>query len=115
MGGLFAGELGFDMGQKAEARTIKSTNISTAKLDCDSDKNVTEKEKKQKYIRRTLELHPDVDELLTILQKRLKARSHTEVVQKAIQLLGYVVGKEGDSKKLYIEKADGTLQEIIIM
>lgn len=71
---------------------------------------------KIKYRRRTIELHPDMDAMLHSMQDDLRLKTQTEVMQKAIQLLSFVLGKEdGRKKRVYIEKENGNLQELIIL
>jgi hypothetical protein len=71
---------------------------------------------KVKYNRRTIEIHPDIEALLDEMQIELRLRTHTEVMQKAIQLLAVVMGAGGcGRKKIFIEKEEGKLQEIIII
>ncbi len=71
---------------------------------------------RRKYIRKSIELHPDVEDLLDVLQDRMKARSHTEVLQKAIQLLAVAVGREGSEEtKIFLSKGGGPVTEIVIL
>src|SRR5688572_12090024 len=51
-----------------------------------------------KYRRRTIELHPDIEGMLDRMQDELRLRSHTEVMQKAIQLLAVVLGEDGGER-----------------
>ena len=71
---------------------------------------------KVKYRRRTIELHPEMEKMLESLQIELRLRSQTEVMQKAIQLLGFIMGEEdGVRKRVYIEKENGSLRELLIL
>ena len=81
--------------------------------------DVTSKKKarnKISYIRRTIELHPELEKMLDNMQAELKVRSHTEVLQKAIQLLAVILGEDGAGRKrIFIENSEGQLQEILII
>jgi hypothetical protein len=61
------------------------------------------------YIKRSIEMHPDLIALLDDLQSHHRLRTHTQVIQKAIQLLAVFKGK-----KVYIERDNGNLQEVVI-
>jgi hypothetical protein len=95
---------------------------------CDDDSSSTNASERQrrdlsrghktkiKYRRRTIELHPDMEKMLESLQYELRLKNHTEVMQKAIQLLAFVMGEEdGKKKRVYIEKENGNLRELIIL
>jgi hypothetical protein len=71
---------------------------------------------KVKYKRRTIEFHPDIEKALDELQKQLSLRSHTDVVQKAVQVLSILVGDDKENRpQVFIKKKDGKPQEIIIV
>jgi hypothetical protein len=84
-----------------------------------SPKTKVRKQKKRtkvEYNRRTIEIHPEIEKMLDKMQYDLRLRSHTEVMQKAIQLMGVVLGIDGSGKKkIYIERSDGKLQELLII
>ena len=57
-----------------------------------------------------------MEKMLESLQIELRLRSQTEVMQKAIQLLGFIMGEEdGVRKRVYIEKENGSLRELLIL
>lgn len=64
---------------------------------------------KPEYIKKTIEMHPELIALLDDLQSHHRLRTHTQVFQKAIQLLAVIKGR-----KVYIERDNGNLQEIVI-
>ena len=59
-------------------------------------------------------LHPEIDALLEQLVPKLKLTSKTAVLQKAVQVLARIVDN-GVPGKIYLEKPDGSLQEVLII
>lgn len=70
---------------------------------------------KVKYRRRTFEFHPHIEEVLDELQDQLKLRSHTDVLQKAVQVLAVLTGNDGERHRVFISKGDGDMQELVIL
>ena len=68
------------------------------------------------YARMNVEMREDVVKVLSHLQSKLNLPSKTAVLQKAVQLLA-CVADTGDApiKRFYLEKSDGSLQEIILI
>ena len=67
-----------------------------------------------KYKRRTVEFHPDIDEVLTKLQTELKLRNQTDVLQKAVQILAILVGTDGKRRRIFLSDDDG-IKELLIV
>lgn len=66
-------------------------------------------------IRLNLELHPEVKDQLDLLQKTTKASSLTEVIRRALALYHFVVDRNREGEILFVEKADGSKEKVIIL
>jgi hypothetical protein len=74
------------------------------------------KAQRKGFVRRSIELHPEADEMLEILKDRLQVGSQTEVLRKAIQLLAIALGgKENVPTELFLSKNNGSLTKIMII
>ena len=70
---------------------------------------------KQEYRRHVIELHTDFDDVLEKLRLRLRLRSKTDVMQKAVQLLAVVVGdSDGEKRQIYLS-INGKTQELVLV
>ncbi len=80
-------------------------------------KRVNQKEgAKLQYKRRTIEFHPEIEEIINMLQEQLRLRSHTDVLQKAVQVLYVLTGNNKTGKRqVFISRDDGNLQELLIL
>jgi predicted AAA+ superfamily ATPase len=71
---------------------------------------------KMEYRRRTVEFHPEIDEVIHDLQAELRLRNQTDVIQKAIQVLSILVGEKGEKRpKVFLSTENGKLQQLIIV
>jgi hypothetical protein len=70
---------------------------------------------KPRYRRRTVEFHPDIDEVLNQLQSELKLRNQTDVLQKAIQILAILVGTDGKRRRIFLSDNDEEVRELLII
>jgi len=66
------------------------------------------------YRRRSIDLHPDLFEEMDRIQVQLRLRSHSEVIQKALQFLALIYDREGQ-KDVFVAKPGEKPQKVILI
>jgi hypothetical protein len=65
-----------------------------------------------KYVRRSIEMHPDVSDQLERLKGKLRLRSHSDVLQRAVQLLDAIVREQENGLRIFIESPSGKMEQV---
>lgn len=66
---------------------------------------------KMQTVRRSIEMHPEVEEMLDVLQEKLPARSHTEVLQKCVRLMAVIMGNREQRRRRVFLSESGNMAE----